>query len=467
MFFLFFLTLGFSSAFSQEESWSLSRCIDYAIENNIQIKQSQLGVQLAEKVLLESKARVLPRVNVNMYHGYNFGRTVDPFTNSFVLDKIRSNSFSINGNIVLFSGLQTLNSIKQSKHDLEASKWDSDKIIYDINLAIASNYLQILFNEEIVSVAASQLELSRAQLTQTEKLVAAGTLARGSLLDIQAQLSLDELQLIQYKNQLELSRLSMMQLLDIPYGGSFQVVRPEIVIEESFEITGTAESIYVVALQQLPQIKSVNAKQRSAEKGVSIAKAGLLPTLTLGGSYGSGYSDARKTVTSVTPVFDTLGFTSSGDDVVFPNYSYTYETTSFREQFNDNINKNIGFNLSIPVFNGLQTKTSIARAEIALKNAAFTTQLEKLKLKEDIQRAYFDASAAIKKYRSTEKTVKAFTESFDYMKKKFDVGLVTALDFNDAKNKLGSAKSDLLQAKFDYVYKLKLLEFYQGNPMTL
>lgn len=470
MFFRIFLVLfvlNSSTGFSQDQPWTLKRCIEYAVENNIQIKQGNLSVQMAEKVLLESKAKALPRVNANMYHGYNFGRTVDPFTNNFVLDKIRSNSFSINGSVVLFSGLQTLNKIKQSKNDLAASKWDSKKNVYDINLAIASNYLQILFNDEMVLVANNQVELSKMQFSQTNKLVKAGTLARGSLLDIQAQLSSDELQLIEAQNRLQLSYLSLMQLMDIPYESSFRVLMPEINIDTYTDIIGTAESIYAIALEKLPQIKSSNEKQKSAEKGVSIAKGGLLPTLTLGGSYGSGYSDARKSIVGAVPIFDTLGFTVSGEDVVFPNYSYSYETTSFNEQFKDNINQNIGFNLSIPVFNGLQTKTNIARAEIAFKNAQYNVQLEKQKLKENIQRSYFDAAAALKKYRSTKNAVVAYKEAFDYMKKKFDVGLVTALNFTDSKNKLGMSESELLQAKYDYVYKLKLLDFYQGNPMDL
>ena len=449
-----------------EGNWSLEDCISYAIDNNIQVKQAKLGIELARENLLQSKANSLPRINANASHSYNFGRTVDQFTNDFVTERVQSNNLSISGNVILFNGLRNWNSVKQNKHDLMASQWDSDKMLNDITLAIASNFMQILFNQELVTIAENQVALSKDQQQVTSKLVDAGTLARGSLLDVDAQVAQDELRLLELNNQLELSYLTLMQLLDLEYDTNFDIQRPVIQLEKEAKVLSTAGQIYDAAVVNMPQIKSSSEKRNSALVALSIAKGGHYPTISLGGSYGTGYSSGRNQIASMEFATWSVQYTEIGEVVWIPNYTYTFETTPFEDQINDNLNQSIGFNMSIPVFNGLQTKNSIGRARIALKNAEYAMDLEKLRLKEDIQRAYMDAVAALKKYRASEKAVDSYLESFNYVKKKFDVGMVTALDFKESKSRLGSIRAELAQAKYDYVFKTKVLEFYQGNPLV-
>jgi len=205
----------------------------------------------------------------------------------------------------------------------------------------------------------------------------------------------------------------------------------------------------------------------SSEKGLAVAKGSLSPTLTVGGSYSTGYSSGRSRLVS-TDFADlyTLGITSTEQVVLFPHYTYVYETTPFSDQIKDNINQSIGFNLSIPIFNGWQGRTAIKLATISLKNAEYEVQLEKQRIKEIIERSYLDAAAAIKMFRASQRTVASLQESFNYSQKKFDVGLITAVEFNDSKNKLAKASSELLRAKYDYIYKMKILEFYQGNSLA-
>ena len=463
--FTFYLLASSPAAAQNEKTWSLKECIDYAINNNIRIKQSKLNVDLAAEDLLQSKASALPNVNVFASHNYNFGRTVDPFTNEFVDKRVQSNSFSISGQVTLFSGFKTYNTIRQNEHNFTTAKYDTDIKVNDITLAVAGNYLQILFDKELAAIARNQVLITKEQLERTGKLVEAGMLAKGSLLQIEAQYSLDELQQVATQNQLDLSMLQMMQLLYIEPGSGFDIASPRIELPENTSVLGTPGQIYDAALAVQPQIKSANSKILSSEKGLAVAKGGHSPSLTLGGSYGTGYSDARSTLTGGALVYDTVGFTGSGDDVIIPTYNYITTTTPFKDQINDNINKTIGFNLSIPIFNGLQTKTGVSRAKIALKNAGYNMDLEKLLLKENIQKAFQDAVAALKKYRASEKTVNSLQESFNYTKQKFDVGMVTAVEFNDAKNKLVKSQSDLLQAKYDYIFKSKILDFYQGKPL--
>jgi len=192
------------------------------------------------------------------------------------------------------------------------------------------------------------------------------------------------------------------------------------------------------------------------------------PNLSVGGSYGTGYSDARKSLTGFeqTGVLDTIGTTTASIPVVTPVYNYNYETTSFKDQFSDNINQSFGFNLSIPIFNGLGAKTSITRAMIALENAEYDLQLKKNQLKKDIQQAFADANAALKKYHATIKTVSALQEAFSYTEQKFNVGMVTSVEYNDSNNKLAKSKSELLQAKYEYVFKTKILDFFQGRSLV-
>jgi len=454
--------------FSQESNtWTLKQCIDYALENNIQIKQTKLNVDIASANLLQSKANLLPRVNAFASHSYNFGRSVDPFTNDFVTQQIQSNSFSISGNVTLFSGMTNYNAVKQREQDWQAAKYDSDKATNDISLAVAGNYLEILFNMELEEVARNQVSLTKSQHDRMRKLVAAGSIPRGDLLEIEAQYSLDELQHIESKNNWELSILTLEQLLDLDPSKEFDIVIPDMSIPDGAKVESTPGQIVDAATAIMPEVKAADHRLKSSEIGLAIAKGSLSPTLSVGGSYGTGYSDGRSRLLSTSlNGYDTLAYTTSGEGVLFPDYQNIFETTPFSDQIKDNINQNIGFNLSIPIFNGWQSRTSIKLATIALKNAEYEVQLERQRIKENIERAYLDAVAALKRFKASENTVASLQESFNYSRQKFDVGLITAIDFNDNKNKLAKASSEMLQAKYDYIYKTKILDFYQGNSLA-
>ena len=461
------LMLWVGSSKGQEiQSWSLQKCIDHAKSNNIQIKQSALSIQLAQENLRQSKANTLPSINARMSHNYNFGRTVDPFTNSFVTERLQSNNFSINGNVMLFEGLKAINTIKRNKYNLEASRYDLAKTVNDVTLMVAGGYLQILFNQEIAEIAANQVKITAEQTERTKKLVDAGNLAKGSLLDIEAQLALDELNLVEATNQLELAYLSLQQLLYLEISKDFDIVKPIVDIPDNLEVLNTVNQVYETALTVQPQILGADIKVQEFDKNIAIARSGLFPSLSVGGSYGTGYSDGRKSITSSTPRVDVLGYTSGGDSVYFPSFDYTYETTPFSDQIRDNLNQTLGFYLTIPIFNGFQTKAAIARAKIAFENQQYNLQLERLRLKEDIQKAYFDTGASLKKYRASKISVNALKESFNYSKQRLDAGMETVVEFNDSKNKLAKSESELVQAKYDFIYKTKILEFYQGRSLA-
>ncbi len=473
LFSLLFLTISFSS-FSQGnvKEWTLQQCIEYALKNNLQIKQNMLNARLSEATLLQNKATILPSLSGSASNSYNNGKKVDPFTNSFVTgDWTQSQNFSLSTTVTLFGGFQTLNTIKQSQYDLMASRQDVLKMQNDISLNIASAYLQILFAQELLSAALSQSDITKLQANRTKLLVEVGNLPKGNLLDIQAQLASEEVNIVNAENNLSLSLLNLAQMLNLDTVQNFAIARPEITMPADPVMNATSLLIYESALTRQPEIKSAEFKLKSSEKGIAIAKGALLPRLSLSASYGSGFSGASKDygIPAFSGFVPNGNITSSGDTVYEPSYTTDPNppVTPFKTQIDNNLNRSVGFYLTVPIFNNLQAYTSVTRAKINRENSLLALQMQKDNLRKTIQQAYNDAGAALKKFQASQKAVSAMEESFSYMEQKYNVGAVTTTEYNDAKNKLAKAKSDLLQAKYDYVFKLKVLDFYQGRPITL
>ncbi len=464
---LFFLP----SSTSAQNIWSLQKCIDYALKNNITIKQTELNTQLANERVKQSYAAFLPNLNGSISHFYDYGRTIDPFTNTFATNRVVSDNFSLSSSVTLFAGFQLQNTLKQSRLDYLSSTYDLKKIANDISLNVVSNYLQVLFSLENIGVAEHSLDLIKKQQDNTKKLVEAGSLPRGSLLDINAQVANNELALINAQNNLDLSYLNLKQLLDLDTVRDFQIQKPELVSNPFVIKSNEVESIYATAEKNQPEVLSSDIKLKSSETGLAIARASRFPRLALSGSFGTGYSDQREKLASysVTNNYPVIGFTDTLNIPVrsiYPTTNTVYEKTPFNEQLNDNLNKTIGFNLSFPFFNNWSIKTNVNRAKIAVLTAKYNNDQVRLTLKKSIEQAYYDASAAYKKYNATITSVEALTEAFKYAQQKFDVGLITSYDFLAAKNNLDKAQSDLIQTKYDYIFKTKILDFYQGKSLT-
>ncbi len=449
---------------------TLEQCIDYALKNNIQIKQSELNTEIADINLEQSKASLLPGLNGQASHSYNFGRTIDRFTNEFATQQVLSQNLGLSADVTLFNGLQTINTIHQNRFNYLSSKYNVDKMKNDISLNVATSYLQILYNIEAVENARNQIGITTAQSERSKKLVEAGSIARGAFLDIQAQLATEELNLTNAENQLNIAYLSLAQLLNLPNAQNLRIVKPEINVESQPLLVMDPMQIYNTAIDNLPEMKSANYNVKSADKAVDIAWGGLSPRLVLSGSYGTGYSGLSKEV-SGTPEFqgfDQTGYiTSGGDEVLSPHIVTPMRVVPFMDQYKNNVNKSVGFYLTVPIFNRYQVRSSLGRARIQKLNAELTVESTKLQIQKNVQQAFADASAGLKKYYASNKAVEATTESFKYTEQKFNVGIVNTNDYNDSKNKLIKAQSDLLQAKYEYIFKTKVLDFYQGKPLKL
>jgi outer membrane protein len=352
--------------------------------------------------------------------------------------------------------------------ELEATQFDLEKTYNDIALSVASAYLQVLFAVELVENAANQLEIIQLQVERTEKLVDAGTVPRGSLLTIQAQLATEELALVNAENQLDLAYLSLKQLLFLPEDQPFEVSFPEMNIDEGADPDQTVLEVYQVAVNEQPEIRSADIRINSAEQDLKISKGGRSPNLTLSGSYGTGYSGAALEPTGTIPGEpQVIGFTEGGEEVLVPTFTTETRTIPFEDQLDQNLNRSIGVFLSIPIFNNFQVKSAISRSRIGLENARLQSEIVREQLFQTIQQAHADATAALKRYNSTEKNVQALEESFRYTEQRFNVGMVNSLEYNDAKNRLSAAQSELLQSKYEYIFRMKILDFYMGNPLKL
>ncbi len=462
---LFTLTLLYLQGISQEK-WTLQQCIDYGIQHNIQVQQQTLSTKISGNNYFQSKMSLYPNLNISGNHNYSEGRTVDPYTNSFSANVSHNDNFSLNSSITLFNGFKLLNTIKQQKFAWLASLSDIEKAKNDLALNIATAYLQVLFNEENEEINREQVRINEKQVIKTKTLLDAGSVTEGNLLDAQAQLANAQLQLVTAQNQTTMSILSLKQLMNLDSLPDFQVFRPTIDDISNAVLLLNIDTIFQQALDFLPQMKSAKFTFASNKASLAAARGSLSPNIYLSGSYSTGYSDAR-TKGTYNPVVQPIGYLpSTGETVYGSSFVYTPEKYPFNDQLKDNASKNISLGISIPIFNNWQTQTQISNAKINLLNAQLTMENTQQQIYKDIQQSYTDAVAAYNKFQSASKSLEAQKKSFDYMQKKFNVGVINVFDFNTAKNNLFKAKSELLQAKYEYIFKLKILDFYRGQPLT-
>jgi outer membrane protein len=469
--FLFFAFLGISGSGEAQKIWTLEDCINYALENNLDINKQLLNVESNKDAVLQSGLGMLPNLNANGTNVWNFGQTIDQYTNTFATNTVRSNNFYIASNVTLYGGLQKLNTFKENKINLLASQYDLDVIKNNISLSVAGFYLDILFNLELLDVANEQLRITTAQAERMEKMVEAGSSAKGDLLNIQAQKATEQLNVVTAQNRLYISNLSLQQLIDLPVTADFRVEKPMLKAVQAPKENINAEVIFDHALKTRPEIKSAELRVESAQKRLAIARGYVQPTLSLSGSWGTGYSGvAEELDPNSSPVisYDSVGFTKNTlEPVIVSNVQYTTRTKSFADQLKDNSNQTVGFYLNIPIFNGWQGRTAISQAKIQKSQAELDLGIQTRDLRKIIEQAFADASSALQKYSASQEKVNAQTEAFNYAQQKFDVGVMTSFDYNNTKKDLTLAESQLLQAKYDFIFKSTILDFYMGNPIRI
>jgi outer membrane protein len=464
------------SSLGASAQWSLDSCISYAYHHNLSIKQSDINVELAETRKLTSVGAFLPTLNGSASHGYNWGQRIDPFTNQFASQRIQSNSFGLQASITLFNGFQNYNSLLQADLNTETNKWNYERMRNDIALNVASGYLTMLLNAEFVIIAEGNVRNTEKQVSRLEKLVAVGQVAEGQLNEMKSQLATNQANLVNAQNNYSLSRLSLMQLLTLSEEEmrTFSIVVPSLNEIDQKQTLLSPEVIAASAVRNFPQMRGAETNLASAVLGEKIARGNYYPRLSASYTYGTGYSGAAKVlVGQPDSVFVPLGVVQVGEieqmislkQPVFNNDDY--KVKPFNSQWHDNVNRSLFFTVTVPIVNGFNTTASVKQAKLNRKLAELQVDQTKQELEQSVQRAWADAQAAFSSYEASKASTEASTKAFQWSEVRFEQGVINPVDFADAQNRLLTAKANETRSKFDYFFKLKVLDFYLGKPLSL
>jgi len=462
------LVLGcFASAtYGQEvKKWTLKECVDLALENNLRIKRSVYNVETFKANMLQAKGQFLPTFNAFGSYTNNYGRALNPTTNLFVDRNSTTISPNLSGNIPLFQGLRIQNNFRQNQRDLLASNHDLEKAKNDVMLNVITLFINVIFNKELLDNARYQLNSSQQQLERIKKQVEAGSLAMTNQLNQEALVSTNELNLINQENALALSILQLKQSMQIHGSEPLDVEVPAIPTEDLI-LDSNAENIYQVAVANMPEVKAAMMRVQSAEYALKANRGSYAPRLALNASISSNSSDLNSLrIPTGTSTQVPIGATAGGELVYTSVDNVTVEKYSHNQQLQDNVFRNMSLQLNIPILNGFNTRTSVQRAKINKDVAEITVKETQNTLRQSIETAYNDALAASRSYSASQKQVHAQEEAFRMNKQRFDVGALNIIEFQISENDLYRAKSDLTRAKYNFIFKKKMLDFYQGKQI--
>ncbi len=454
---------------AQTKVWSLKACIDTAFNKNVTLNQGQLTSETNKINLAQSKAASLPNLNLSDAHNFSSGYSLDPYTYQYTTQNISINNLSLNSSVTLFNGYLLLNTARQNKLIYDAAMLDVEKIKNDITLNILAAYMQVLMDHEAVNVAQAQVEATSTQEEQTGKFVEFGKVAELNLLQIQSQLATDKLAKVNADNQLQLDKITLLQLMNIPATNDFDIEKRE--LKDLFpEIPVSTEEIDKISESFLPQIKSASLKTSAALFSLKMAESGWIPKLSMTGTLKTGYSSLRSNITQSTIYQQTtVGYLNNDptQPVIgnIPSTIINRQNESVSDQLNNNLSKVVGFSLSVPIFNNLQVKSNVAIAKINVMNAKLNEQQTKNDLRKSIETAFTNQVSAGKKLNATEEQMLLEKRTYTDMEKKYTVGALDATSFLIEKNNYNKVSMSLIQAKYDYVLKTKMVNFYLGKPL--
>jgi len=435
--------LSVQAVIAQKRVWTFQQCLDTAIQRNISVNQTRLTNEINKVNLKQSKANRIPSLSASANEGFNFGRSIDPTTNQYVEENYNSTNFSVNGNLNLFNGFQNTRTILQNKMNIEAGMSDIEKAKNDVILNITTGYLQVLLYYEILAAADTQAIADIEQVNRTQKMVNAGKVPELNLYQIQSQLATDNLAVVNAQSNLDLSKVTLMQLMEVPIIDSFEVVKPDLSEPSGALLLSNAE-IYKKALAIMPEVNSASIRSNNALQAIKIYEGARWPRLNLNGGINTNYASRSTKGTFLNP-----------------------QSYPFQEQVWDNISQSIGLSLAIPIYSNRQIKSNIDIAKINAMNIQLNEQNTKNVLRKTIEQAYTDLKNSLKKYEATKEQLATAEISYRTIEKKYDVGMVTAIDFLVEKNNFAQAQSNVIQSKYNYIFKSKVLDFYQGNTIKL
>lgn len=443
------LTLLFSglSLQAQEKKWTLRECVEHAYQNNITIQQTELDVQLATIDKKDAFGNFLPTVNASASHNWNIGLNFNPITNLAETQTFQNTGVGLNVGVDIYRGLQNQNRLSRTRLAIIASQYQLTKIKDDVSLNVANAFLQILFNKENLKVQKEQLLNNQKQQERSQELVNAGSVPRGDLFDMKATVATSQQAVVTAENTLLISKLSLAQLLQLEDFQNFDIADDSYEVTESQTMLQTPSSIYEKAKEQRVELKIARTNLEIAEKDIKIAKGGFQPSLQGYYSFSARATDGDRVTT------DAFGnLTLRGPAPIF-------------DQFSDSKGHSFGFQLNIPILNGFSVRNNVERSKVALERSKINFKQQELDLERNVFTAFTDAKGALNAYEASVIALEARTEAYNYAKERFAVGLMNAFDLNQSQTLFANAQSDVLRTKYDYIFRVKVVEFYFGIPI--
>jgi outer membrane protein len=471
---LFFAVLLASATTGlSQKVWSLEECIEYARQNSLLAKQAQYNVRSSELQLKLDKFQRLPNLNATANIGEQFGRTIDPTSNLFVTQNVLFNGYQINASIPVFNGFRINNSVKQSKVNLQAAQLEGEATLNDLALQVAQAYLTILLSEEQVVNAQRQLELSQNQLDQALKQIAAGSLPDNDRYDFEAQLARDEQSLVVAQNNVDLNYLSLKQLMMLDPETEMEVEKPEVprpaVDPDQFD----AREVFSTAMQTQPIIRANDLRLESSRLDEKLAKSAIWPSLSVFGNLNSNYSSVARDISNRTfiegvPIQNDVLINGEPSTITFfEDIPQIPEAYPYFDQIGDNFGQSFGAQLSVPIYNRHQNIIAVEQARVSALNREVTNQQQIQQLKTDVERAVQNAKASLESLEAAERSLEAARIAYDNAQKRFNLGAINTLQLTTARNTLDQAQASFTQARYQYIFDLKTVDFYLGKELTL
>ncbi|RZJ73987.1 TolC family protein [Flavobacterium sp.] len=460
-----------SISFAQEgKKWTLRECVEYALKNNIQIKQSELDIQLAAIDKKDAIGNFLPSLNASANHSWNIGLNQNITTGLLENQTTQFTQAGLNAGIDIYKGLQNQNTLRRSKLSIIAAQYRLDKMKDDVSLNVANAFLQILFNKENLKVQKAQLANNQKLMTRTQELVNAGSVPRGDLADMKATVATSQKAVVDAENVMLISRLSLAQLLQIEDFKDFDVADNDYEVFESPVMQESPKAIFEKAKEARNEIKIARANLELAEKDVKIARGTLQPNLQGFYSFSTRASYADRVIGGTpdpnNPTTTIGTVEGTGQNVIQPNFIPVlgkYEPIF--DQFSANKGHNFGLQLSIPILNGFQARNGVERSKVALERSKIAFSQAELDLERNVYQAFVDAKNALQSYETALVAVEARELAFNYAQERYNVGMMNSFDLNQAQTLFVNSQSDAARAKFDYIFRVKVVEFYFGIPI--
>jgi len=445
---------------------TLQQCLDIGIKNNLQIKQTEAQMQESRVYWQQARERLLPAINGSVNHSWSEGRSLNPFTNGYLNQPITSANYNVSGNLILSSGLTLQNSIRQTALAYQAGQMDFEQAKNDITLNLIIAYLNVLSSEDQLTQAQTQASVTQKQEDRTEIMNKDGAVPPSQLYDLKGQLANDQIGVINAQNNLTVAKLDLLQIMNVNYRKDIRFQRQATDVATS-AYTQTADDVYNTSLNNFALIKAGILRRQSAEKSVQVAKGNLLPTLSLSGGLSTNYSSAAQRslfVDSTLVATNQFIQTPAGRQPVYTvQQNFSNQNISYGEQFRNNYSTVISLGLSVPILNYFQNRNQVKLAKIDLQTQRYQEQHNQVQLKVNVDQAYSNMTAAFNRYELLSKQVDAYTESYRIAEIRFEAGALTSVDFIIVKGNLDKARVSLINARYDYLVRTKILDYYQGK----